>query len=299
MFVSRKKSIKIISILISIILIIPIFSYSAMAHSLLTWYNRYKISKANSTYAFSIDNAVHIDGNSVNYYWYNETSKQLLNTEVVTSFPNIWNNIISGHETTPENAHIQLSYNSVDQPDNVLARTKWHVTILFHTHIRTGKKDAEIIFYEMHVQDKSQQDKYNTAGHEFGHLFGLADTYKKNKTLNSIYSNTGLYAATRHDKNGLRIGLNNLWYEPVQGAWWYQPKPDEWHLRGDVVGNDDTITAADARQILRFSAKLDAATNLQLILSDVDGDGTVTAADARFVQQYAAKTITNFPADHD
>lgn len=223
----------------------------------------------------------------------------MLNNEVTTSFPNIWNNVISGQETTQANAHIKLSYNSVDQPENILARTKWHITTLFHDHIRTGKNDAEIIFYELHIQDQSPQNKCNTAGHEFGHLWGLDDMYKSINNLDSIYSNLGLYAATRHDKNGLRIGLNNLWYEPVSGPWWYQPKPDEWHLRADVVGNDDKITAADARQILRFSASLDVATNLQLILSDVNGDGYITAADARLVEQYSAQLITNFPADHD
>lgn len=135
--------------------------------------------------------------------------------------------------------------------------------------------------------------------HEVGHLWGLDDIYKNRQDLDCIYSNLSKYFPTRHDKNGLRIGINNLWYEPVNGAWWYQPKPDEWHLRGDVVGNDDKITAADARQILRFSAHLDTPTQLQRILSDVDGNGKLTAADARYVEQYSAKLINNFPADHD
>lgn len=60
---------------------------------------------------------------------------------------------------------------------------------------------------------------------------------------------------------------------------------------GWLMGDMDysgTITASDARKILRISSKLETGTNSQLSLADVDYDGTVTAADARTVLQWSA-----------
>lgn len=95
----------------------------------------------------------------------------------------------------------------------------------------------------------------------------------------------------------MRICLNNLWYEPVkEEAWYYQPTPGVWYQRGDI-DNNGSITAADARLVLRFSSQLETPTDIQRLMSDVNGDGQITAADSQLVLQYSSKAITKFPAD--
>ena len=62
------------------------------------------------------------------------------------------------------------------------------------------------------------------------------------------------------------------------------------YLPGDA-NNDGKISAADARIILRISAKLEKLENYNLpfALFDVNGDGKVTASDARKVLRISAK----------
>lgn len=59
-------------------------------------------------------------------------------------------------------------------------------------------------------------------------------------------------------------------------------------MKGDVDGNNK-VTAADARSVLRFAAKLEELTEEQQNLADVDMSGRVTAADARKILRVAAK----------
>lgn len=58
---------------------------------------------------------------------------------------------------------------------------------------------------------------------------------------------------------------------------------------------DNTITAADSRLALRYTADLETFTDRQQVLSDVDGDGNVSAADARNILNYSAGNLTKFP----
>ena len=59
-------------------------------------------------------------------------------------------------------------------------------------------------------------------------------------------------------------------------------------MTGDVDGNNK-VTAADARMVLRYSAKLENLTDNQQKVADVDNSGKVTAADARMILRVAAK----------
>lgn len=54
-------------------------------------------------------------------------------------------------------------------------------------------------------------------------------------------------------------------------------------LVGDVFGNDNNVTAADARIILRASVGLETLTDAQKALADTNSDGRISAADARIV----------------
>lgn len=57
---------------------------------------------------------------------------------------------------------------------------------------------------------------------------------------------------------------------------------------GDVNG-DGKITAADARQVLRYSALLSVDENFNPALADTDANGKIDAADARNIIRYVAK----------
>ena len=63
--------------------------------------------------------------------------------------------------------------------------------------------------------------------------------------------------------------------------------PPMW-IPGDVNG-DGKLTAADARRILRASAKLEDLTPAEKMRADFDGDGKITASDARAALRKAAK----------
>lgn len=66
------------------------------------------------------------------------------------------------------------------------------------------------------------------------------------------------------------------------------------YLLGDV-NEDGSITAADARLVLRYSARTETPTDMQFVLGDVNGDGQITASDARSLLNYASKTIDKLP----
>ena len=59
-------------------------------------------------------------------------------------------------------------------------------------------------------------------------------------------------------------------------------------LKGDV-NSDGGITAADARIILRMSAKLETPDEVQKSAADINSDGKVTSSEARTVLRFSAK----------
>lgn len=64
-------------------------------------------------------------------------------------------------------------------------------------------------------------------------------------------------------------------------------KYEKGYIPGDADGNGK-LTAADARKILRFSAKLERFTSSQRELCDLNADGNITASDARLVLRMSA-----------
>ena len=61
---------------------------------------------------------------------------------------------------------------------------------------------------------------------------------------------------------------------------------------GDVDGNG-SITATDARKILRYVAGLDTLSLSQQNVGDVDGNGSVTSTDARRILRHVAGLETS------
>lgn len=68
-------------------------------------------------------------------------------------------------------------------------------------------------------------------------------------------------------------------------------------VMGDVDGNGK-ITAADAREILRYSAKLSTTGNFDSLRADTNADGAVNAADARTTLRVAAN-LSKFECGFD
>ncbi len=66
---------------------------------------------------------------------------------------------------------------------------------------------------------------------------------------------------------------------------------------GDADGNG-TISAADARLILRYAVSLETPSKIQRIACDVDGDGKISASDARLVLRHAVGFIFAFPVEY-
>lgn len=69
----------------------------------------------------------------------------------------------------------------------------------------------------------------------------------------------------------------------VVGSAWKDPV-----IKGDVNG-DGKVTAADAREALRASAKLEKLSDTEIKAADMNNDGKVTASDAREILREAAQ----------
>ena len=289
-----KKTIVFLSILLSMLILFSVLSY---AHSLSSWVSRYPATSANTTYSFGIMNRYHIDGKNVKYYYTNSSVKTNFNDAIVGSFSTSWKNLITGTEVSnAESAHVKLYYDPINQPANVAATTTCYIG---DNHYGLGSDDIKIVFYK-DSKDYSVNSKRILAAHEFGHLWGIDDLYNYNNNLDSIYSHSYDFTyATRHDRNAMRICLNNLWFNPGGNqVWQYQSSPGVFIKRADV-NQDGCITSADARLILQFCSQTLTPTILQFKLADVDGNGIVTSADAQEVLRYAANLESKFPADID
>lgn len=66
------------------------------------------------------------------------------------------------------------------------------------------------------------------------------------------------------------------------------------YVLGDVNG-DGTISAVDSQMILKHTSGESTLSNEQFVLGDVNGDAKVSAVDSRCILQYVAGTITKFP----
>lgn len=89
-------------------------------------------------------------------------------------------------------------------------------------------------------------------------------------------------------KVGLKRGECKICGEYVYVRTEYDPNEKDDAILGDI-DMDGKITAADARLLLRYTAKMTDLTSAQKNLADVNKDGKITAADARLVLRVAAK----------
>ena len=288
---------------ISAIIILFLFIISSIkvsAHSLNEWANYYQASNANATYSFGFFNSKHINGKNVKYYFQTTTAENYYGTAAANAFTDIWQGLITGTKVSSSaNANVKISYSSTAHPEGYSAITTiYFVNSGTDYHYGTGTNGTEMIIYYP-TQDYTAEDKKKLLAHEFGHLWGLADLYPFNNSLSSIYSNTYAFsAATRHDRNAMRICLENYWFNPGNSqVWKYQSSPGVFTLRGDPDQNG-SITTDDSRLVMRYAIGLEIPTSLQIKVSDVDGNG-VTTSDSRLILRYAIGLETRFPLDLD
>lgn len=133
---------------------------------------------------------------------------------------------------------------------------------------------------EVEAEQYSAQDLINSLGESISDYLSLLAS---NKDIVFTYDPVKIFA-NLFDLNSSSLTTQNQ--DEIQGY------PGDMVIgKGDVDG-DGRLTAADARLILRRSAKLITFTMEQDALADVDNNGKVTAADARKVLRVSAKLET-------
>ena len=73
--------------------------------------------------------------------------------------------------------------------------------------------------------------------------------------------------------------------------------PEEMNIMMGDVNLDGKVTAMDARNALRYAARLEPSEGVEMLSIDADGDGRISASDARSILRVAAKIsqfITGF-----
>lgn len=290
-------------LLLLIVCVITTSSITVFAHSLSEWATIYSLQNA-ITYRFALGNEKrHIDGNKVYYHFKNNSTKTVYQEAFETGIT-LWDGLITGEETILQfNAHTTVEYVTDYVPPDTYGQT-WRADIGsndFHIRRHTVTKDAMIIFYPSGAYSKNV-----IAAHEIGHLWGIMDLtdsaaapFISTETIYCGISDDTPASPTRNDRNAMRIATEDYWFE-TDSVWCYHVRINNTYVRiprGDV-NFSYSITAADARLILRYVTELEVFTDDQIKLADVDGDGDITAADARHVLRYASNLITKFPADH-
>jgi len=230
------KPARVMLTVIAIVIVATIVSISAFAHSLQSWANYYTPNNAitNSAFQFTIDYSYHMSGNSINYFWADNTAKTYFETALTDAFSSSWGGMISGTETASSSAHLKIIYDIATQPPDAAAVANRYGGDANH-HFRKGsqgnsKHDAEVTFFKDSAS-YSSTDKQRLAAHELGHLWGIGDLYNhlNGTNLESIYSQPYYYAtATRHDINAMNIGLNNPWFQNVDNKIRYLKSPGIW-----------------------------------------------------------------------
>lgn len=293
-----KNKIKTLSLLVFLFFFFCSVKQPVYAHSLELWANAYSDATVNNVY-FKIHNSRHIDGNIIYYHFSNNTTQTEYGNAFLTGIA-LWGGLISGVSTSSYSAHTTVQYKNRIGVGGILGETQIEAITGDSYHIRrnTILKDSKIVFYNYN----GTYPRSAVAAHELGHLWGIADLYN---TVwgnlfedQSIYDGTTLTEPSRWDRNAMRIGIKDFWFETAS-VWCYNVVFGNtvYRILRSDVDYDLEITSADGRLILRCSVGLENFTDTQRKLADVDGDGSISAADAREVMRMAAGLIDRYPAD--
>ena len=217
-----KKRTRILSTLLCMVLL---NSVTVSAHSMDSWSKKYTRNNAGGEYQFAFSkNTLHINGNTVTYYWENPSVKnKLLNA--LNNAITAWDGLINAKEVPAEQALVEIKYDPDNTNQDIAAYALRQGGN--NGHLSTNSIKSEITFTKAYNYE--EQDKIMVMAHELGHLWSIDDLYYNNKNLDSIYSNSYRFTkATRHDKNAMRIALDNPWFENADGTMKYQKSPGVW-----------------------------------------------------------------------
>lgn len=171
----------------------------------------------------------------------------------LVQFSNIESSSLSFFVSDSGQANIQYSVSVKSDVGQVIVKTYIEKRYLgiFWSRVNTGTKDNE------------WTDKFNKRYFVGSHAFQLSESGTYRATIEIFVGSDILkkYAEFQYDVNG---------------------------LKGDVNA-DGRITAADARLVLRFAAKLEKYTQSQAKISDMNDDGRITSADARLILRMSAQ----------
>lgn len=155
----------------------------------------------------------------------------------------------------------------------------------------TDDKSAIITFNDIpagaYIDDISFSDYIFLNFSWWGNSFEFELTGYPIKTDINFYFSTGQVVSANLRVHGSTI-KEPVTDEPITDEPSTQPPYEQKTSKGDIDGNGK-ITAADARKILRMSAKLDAVNSTMKDIADYNSDGKLTASDARSVLRVSAK----------
>lgn len=171
----------------------------------------------------------------------------------IVRFSSIESSTLSFSVSVDGSANIQYSVFLKSDAEPVVVKTYIEKKVLgfFWNRVETGTKDNE------------WTDKFNKKFYVGSHTVKLTES--------------GTYRATLE----IYVGGDIL-------KKYAEFKYDADRLKGDMDANG-RITAADARLVLRFAAKLQNYTQLQKEMADMNNDGRITSADARLILRISAQ----------
>ena len=106
-----KKRTRILSTLLCMVLL---NSVTVSAHSMDSWSKKYTRNNAGGEYQFAFtENTLHINGNTVTYYWENPSVKNKLSNALNNAIT-AWDGLINAKEVPAEQALVEIKYD----PDN-------------------------------------------------------------------------------------------------------------------------------------------------------------------------------------
>lgn len=145
------------------------------------------------------------------------------------------------------------------------------------------------------IPDSTKEFGYNTIGN-CKNLESIIITSSDSSILTNLFG----YIAYKNITLYVPNEAINLFQEAVNGYSYnftikdmelYTP-PKE-NILGDVDA-DENINATDALLILKYAAKINELTDMQLLVADTSKDKSVNALDALLILKYAAKIIDHF-----
>lgn len=205
-------------------------------------------------------------------------------------------NFVSTTETTTQNQ--TSSEDAEEQLGNLLAAIGADLSILSVTdmisYLNSGNSFSDWLYYEYGDTVDIPESVRNMSTKDVV-LYLLGTALYPSDTTEPTTSDEHTFTTTETQKNDESSSyLKETETETKTSVIIYPTDFTAVSRKVGDVNNDDRITAADARLVLRASAGLDSLYVGDFDVADVNGDGVITAKDARSVLRYAAGISSSF-----